>query len=179
MLTSISSSSTDWQIRLRCKGGRREQRDGCWPHGPLLVGFKRRPGSLHDFCIANKIPLAFHPFFFFQWIPLGEVHFACTCTVLASILCPDKERNEPKKENRRPSCSALLRFLAADGLKLATLKQSSHNSRRHSPLGMLLDPHSTPAGPAGLRMAGELYRVVTFDAGARGQVRGFPLYAGT
>ena len=26
---------------------------------------------------------------FFQWIPLGEVHFACTCTVLASILCPD------------------------------------------------------------------------------------------
>ncbi len=44
--------------------------------------------------IGNRSPLAFHPWFsFFQWIPLGEVHF---------FLCPDKERNEPKKENRRP-----------------------------------------------------------------------------
>ena len=52
------------------------------------------------------------------------------------------------------------------------------NSRRHSPLGMLLDPHSAPQGRQDFEWAANLNRVVTFMADTRYQARGMAVSAG-
>ena len=87
---------------------------------------------------------------------IGEVHF---------FLCPDKERNEPKKENRRPVL-----------LGLAPILYGGQLETRFAQTIELLNPppfiSASPAGPAGLRMAGELNGILTFAVMKRGPMCG-------
>ena len=116
------------------------------PAAEFFIGLRRRPSFLPYSCILNRSPFSFHPCFsFFNGFHWGK---------FISFFVRTKKETNQRKKTAGQSCSALLRFAMADGLKLASLRQSSHNSRHHSP------PH--PFGPAGLRMAGELNGILTF-----------------
>ena len=87
---------------------------------------------------------------------IGELHF---------FLWPSKERNEAKKEKRRPVL-----------LGLAPILYGGQLETRFAQTVELLNPppfiSASPLGPAGLRMAGELNGILTFAGMKRGLRRG-------